>query len=495
MSQSQSHSPNQNHAPVLEALGAYRRRHEVAAFTPPGHKQGRAADPRVTDVLGAAVFQSDVFAAELDRPDASGSVIQEAERLMADAVHADHAIFSTCGSSSSVKAAMLAVAMPGDKLLIGRDVHTSVVSGLILGGAVPVWVEPSWDADLHLAHPPDPAGYQHALERHPDARGAFVTSPTPYGTCADIRAIAEVCHRHGVPLIVDEAWGAHLPFHPDLPAWAMDAGADLCVTSVRKMGAGLEQGSVHHQQGELVEAATLRQRADLFDTTSPSVLVCAALDGWRRRMVQDGHDLLTETLAVAADLRSDIETIAGLRVHGREDFCGPGRAHDLDPLQVVVDLEPLGCSGYRAVEWLHEVYAIDFHLADHRRVGIQLSFADDPETTSLAIGGLADLARTAAALPPRPAVDVPEPRELRLPQEMPPREAYFAHAEDVPAAQAAGRIAAEAITPYPPGIPAVLPGERLDAAVVDHLTTGVAAGMTIPDAADRRLRTIRVVAA
>lgn len=484
---------NQSQAPVLEALGDYRRRHEIA-FTPPGHKQGRGADPRVTDLLGESVFKSDIVASELNRPDASGTAMQKAEQLMAEAVHADHAFFSTCGSSLSVKAAILAVAKPGEKLVIGRDVHKSVVSGLVLGGIVPVWVEPSWDPGLHLAHPPSPEAYERALEQHPDARGAFVTSPTPYGTCADVRSIADLCHRRDVPLVVDEAWGAHLPFHPDLPAWAMDAGADVCVTSVHKMGAGLEQSSVYHQQGGLVDPTTLRARADLFDTTSPSVLIYAALDGWRRQMMEEGRELLDEALVLAADLRSDLERIAGLHVHGRDDFCGPGRAFDLDPLQVVVDLSPLSCSGYQAAEWLHENHAIDFHLSDHRRVGIQLSFADGHETTSLAVGALADLARSASELPPRPTVEVPEPRELRLPQETTPREAYFAAVEDIPTERAAGRIAAEVITPYPPGIPAVLPGERLDQAVLDYLTTGRVAGMNIPDAADHDLKTVRVVA-
>lgn len=487
-------SEKQSQAPILEALAAYRRRYEVA-FTPPGHKQGRGVDPRVSGVLGESVFRSDILANELDRPDSSGTAMAKAEKLMAAAVHADHAFFSTCGSSLSVKAAMLTVAKPGDKLLIGRDIHKSVVSGLVLGGIVPVWVEPSWDEDLHLAHPPSPAAYRRALEQHPDACGAFVTSPTPYGTCADLRAIADLCHGHDLPLIVDEAWGAHLPFHDDLPAWAMDAGADVCVTSVHKMGAGLEQGSVYHQQGELVDATALRTRADLFDTTSPSVLIYAALDGWRRQMVENGRELLAEALDLAVDLRSDIEKIAGLHVHGRDDFCGPGRAYDLDPLQVVIDLSPLGCSGYQAREWLHDHHSVDCHLADHRRIGLQLSFADGPETTSLVTSGLADLARNHHELPPRPAVAVPDPRELRLPQEMSPREAYFAPVEDVPAAKAVGRICAEVITPYPPGIPAVLPGERLEQAVVDYLTTGVAAGMIIPDAADQHLASFRVAAA
>ncbi|GGN43241.1 hypothetical protein GCM10012285_24430 [Streptomyces kronopolitis] len=172
-------------------------------------------------------------------------------------MHAAHTFFSTCGSSLSVKADMLSVAHPHEKLLIGRDAHKSVVSGLILSGIQPVWVEPRWDAELHVAHPPSAADFEAAFAAEPDAKGALVTSPTPYGSCAGLRAIADVCHRRGRPLVVDEAWGAHLPFHPDLPTWAMDARADVCVTSIHKMGSGLEQGSDFHLQGDLMRALVL----------------------------------------------------------------------------------------------------------------------------------------------------------------------------------------------------------------------------------------------
>jgi arginine/lysine/ornithine decarboxylase len=200
---------------------------------------------------------------------------------MAEAVGAQHAFFTTCGISLSVKAAMLAVAGPDEELLIGRDAHKSVAAGLILAGIRPVWVEPTWDPQLHLAHPPSAEGFQDMLDAHPGARGALV-SPTPYGTCADLAGITAVCPARGRPLIVDEAWGAHLPFHDELPTWAIDPGADVCVTSVHKMGAGLEQSSVFHLQGDMIAPEVLQACGDLLGTTSPSVLIYAALDGWRR---------------------------------------------------------------------------------------------------------------------------------------------------------------------------------------------------------------------
>ncbi|GAB2727230.1 aminotransferase class I/II-fold pyridoxal phosphate-dependent enzyme [Streptomyces bullii] len=481
-------------APVLEALEDYRRKGRLS-FTPPGHKQARGADPAVRDVLGDAVFLGDVLASGgLDDRLTRGRVLQRAQRLMADAVHAEHTFFSTCGSSLSVKAAMLSVAGPHEKLLIGRDAHKSVVSGLVLSGIEPVWVEPRWDAERHLAHPPSAADFEKAFEAHPDARGALVTSPTPYGTCADLRAIAEVCHRRSLPLIVDEAWGAHLPFHPDLPSWAMDAGADICVTSIHKMGSGLEQGSVFHLQGRLVPPALLGQRADLLGTTSPSALIFAGLDGWRRQMALRGKDLMGATLELAAEVRAAIEEIDGMHVNDRDDFCGPGLADDFDPLPVVIDLDGLGITGFQAADWLREHRGVDAHLVDHRRIGAQLTHGDDRETTGELLVALRDLARAAPGLERAPRVEVPPPDELRMAQALLPRDAFFGPAQDVPVTEAAGRVAAEMITPYPPGIPAVLPGERLTGPVLRYLRTGLAAGMHLPDPSDPELETIRVVA-
>ncbi|MEU0374810.1 ornithine decarboxylase [Streptomyces sp. NPDC006283] len=478
--------------PVLEALAAYHAEKHTP-FTPPGHKQARGADPRVSAVLGDAVFRADVLAISgLDDRRSSNAVLERAQELMADAVGAEHTFFSTCGSSLSVKAAMLAVAGPHEKLIVGRDAHKSVVSGLVLAGIRPVWVDPQWDAERHLAHPPSADAFRAALEEHPDARGALVTTPTPYGTCSDLSSIAEACHEHGVPLIVDEAWGAHLPFHPDLPTWAMDAGADLCVTSVHKMGSALEQSSVFHLQGDLIDPSVLKSREDLLGTTSPSVLMYAGLDGWRRQMVEHGHALYDETLALAKDARARIAEIDGMHVHGRDDFCGPGRAVDLDPLQVVVDITALKTTGYRIADWLREHHHVDLHLADHRRISAQLTHADDQDTARALVTALSDVAAHAAELRPAPHVEVPDPAGLRLEQVMLPRDAYFGRIEEVPWEQAVGRVGAEMLTPYPPGIPAALPGEKLNADVLRYLRSGVDAGMVVPDAADTEVKTVRV---
>ncbi|MGW1937711.1 aminotransferase class I/II-fold pyridoxal phosphate-dependent enzyme [Streptomyces goshikiensis] len=484
---------DQSRTPVMDALAVYHESGQTS-FTPPGHKQGRGADPRVRAALGDAVFHSDILATSgLDDRTSSQGIVEEAQALMAEAVGAEHAFFSTCGSSLSVKSAMLSVAGPHEELVVGRDAHKSVVSGLILSGIRPIWVDPQWDDQRHLAHPPSAQAFEDALAGNPEARGALVTSPTPYGTCSDLAAIAEVCHRRGVPLIVDEAWGAHLPFHPDLPTWAMDAGADVCVTSVHKMGSAIEQSSVFHLQGNLVAPEVLEGREDLLGTTSPSVLVYAALDGWRRQMVEHGKVLYDDALALAGQVRDRISRIDGMHVHDRADFCGPGKATDLDPLQVIIDISAGQVTGYRAADWLRRNHRINLHVCDHRRISAQLTHADDEHTVGILLTALEDFAVHASRLSTGQPVDIPSPSELRLEQAVLPRDAFFGRTEQVPWARAEGRIAAEMLTPYPPGIPATLPGERLTADVLRYLRTGVEAGMVVPDAVDTKVSSVRVL--
>jgi arginine decarboxylase len=478
---------------MLEAVADYHRLGRYG-FTPPGHRQGRGVDGRTADVLGRQVFHSDMLASSgADDRKSSNGYLKSAEALMAEAVGAETAFFSTCGSSLSVKAAMLAVAGQRGQLLLSRDAHKSVTAGLIFAGVEPVWVPPRYDAELRLAHPPSHEAVERAWAEHPDAAGALVVSPTPYGTCADIEAIADACHRRGKPLIVDEAWGAHLPWHPDLPTWAMNAGADVCVTSVHKMGAGLEQGSVFHVQGDLIDRAHLSACADLLMTTSPNVLIYAAIDGWRRHMVQEGKPLYDFTLALARRVRTAIDDLPGLDVQEgvllREEA-----SHDLDLTQVLVDTTATGVTGYQVADWLRSEHRIDVGMSDHRRILLTLSLADTDDTVRPLLAALGQLPSVARGMEHSQPVDPPSLDQLSLEMAMLPREAFFAAAESVPVDHAPGRIAAEQVTPYPPGIPVIVPGERVTKEMLDYLRRGLDAGMVLPDPADQSLKTLRVVA-
>jgi lysine decarboxylase len=484
---------DQSEAPILDALVDYRASNRYG-YTPPGHRQGRGVDDRVLAVLGHDPFRDDLLASGgLDDRRTSNKYLKRAEDLMAEAVGADVAFFSTCGSSLSVKAAMMAVSGGDASLLVPRDSHKSVVAGLIFSGMQARWVTPQWDADRHISHPPSPQDYRDTWDRYPDAAGALVVSPSPYGTCADLDGIARVCHERGKPLIVDEAWGAHLPFHEDLPTWAMDAGADVCVVSVHKMGAGFEQGSVFHLQGDLVDQHRLSACADLLMTTSPNVMVYAAMDGWRRQMVQRGRELLGNALELARGLRDDLELIPDVEVLD-DELLGNEASHDLDRMQILMDVSATGASGYQAADWLRAHKQVDIGMSDHRRVLATMSFADDKATGERLLDALWGWRKAANDFDSPPQIRLPSPKEIQLEAVQLPRDAFFGHVESVPADKAGGRICAEQITPYPPGIPAVVPGERLNDAVIDYLRSGLNAGMNVPDAADTSLETFKVVA-
>jgi arginine decarboxylase len=483
---------DQSEAPILDGLVEYRKNNRYG-YTPPGHRHGRGADDRVLAVLGHEPFRDDVLmSGGLDDRRTSNKYLKRAEELMAEAVGADVAFFSTCGSSLSVKAAMMAVAGGDGSLLVARDSHKSVVAGLVFSGVQARWITPQWDAERHFSHPPSPQNYADAWDRYPDAAGALVVSPSPYGTCTDLEGIAKVCHEHGKPLIVDEAWGAHLPFHEDLPTWAMDAGADVCVVSVHKMGAGFEQGSVFHMQGDLVDKDRLSACADLLMTTSPNVMVYAALDGWRRQMVEHGRELLGDALELVHGLRADIELIPDVEVLD-DELLGVEASHDLDRLQILMDLSGTGTSGYQAADWLRKHKQVDLGMSDHRRLLATMSFADDKATGERLLDALWAWRKAANDFEPPPPIRLPSPKEIELESIQLPREAFFGDVEAVPAEKASGRISAEQITPYPPGIPAVVPGERLNDAVIDYLRSGLDAGMNVPDAADTTLKTFKVV--
>lgn len=484
---------DQARAPVLEALQEFRRRGDLV-LGPPGHRQGRGVDPRVLTILGEGVFASDVLAMRgLDDRRESQGVLANAQELMADAVGAEHAFFSTCGSCLSVKTAMLAVAGPGEKLLLSRNAHKSVVAAVIANGTVPIWVHPKFDEERRMSHPPEPDDVRRALERNPDAKGMLLISPTDWGTCADIRGVAEVCHEYDVPLIVDEAWGAHLPFHPDLPQWGMTAGADLVVTSVHKMGGAIEQSSVFHLQGDRVDPTVLKQREDLLGTTSASGLVHASLDGWRRHMVEQGEKLLGAAIERAARTRAEVAAIPGLRLLGNE-VVEEGHAFELDPLVFTVDVRGLGINGWQAVEQARAKHHVDLAAGDACRINARFTYADDEDAFQRFTHLLRGLVEDAPGMERLPEVQFPSAEGLELESVMLPRDAFFGPAEQVPVEKAAGRVAAELVSPYPPGVPVLAPGERISQEALDYLTSGVAAGMHVPDAADSEMKTVRVVA-
>ena len=485
----------QRRAPYLDALIAYAER-EPARLHVPGHKGGPGADLQLAEALGEQALRLDIpsLMPGIDiGPEPTP--FQEAQRLAADAWGARRCWFLINGASQGNLVAGMTLAHDGGGAVVAqRNVHSSTIDALILSGRRPVFMRPEVDPELRVAHCVTPDTLDGALAGAPDAAGATVVSPTYFGACADVAALAEVAHSHDVPLIVDEAWGAHLAFHPDLPPHALSLGADLVISSTHKIVGSLTQSAmIHLGEGDRIDENIVDRCVTLVESTSPSALLTASLDAARRHAAIHGHELLDETLAALAETRAAIREIAGLDVLD-ERIVGRAGVRAYDPLRLVVDVRATGASGYEIAELLREIGDINMELAGENVVvavfGMGERAREQGRRLAAGLAAAVDRVSGDGAGARRRFADPPPWGELV----MDPREAFFAPQDVVPAREAAGRIAAESLAAYPPGIPNVLPGERLTAETLDYIEETLELGGSLRGASDRRLKTIRVVA-
>lgn len=480
-------------APLAEGIRAYRDAGAVP-FTTPGHKRGRGIPAETIDMLGQAVFENDIpVASGVDDTHMTHGVLRQAEELAADAYGADRSFFLVNGSTIGNEAAIMAVTGPGDSVIVARNFHKSMLAALVLSGARPIYVNPRLDAELEIVLGIDAADLAGALAANPSARAVLVVNPSYFGLSADLRALSHHCHERGVPLIVDEAWGPHFVFHPDLPLSAMAADADAAVTSIHKVLTGFTQSSILNLRGSRIDAARVAACLDMLHTTSPSALILASIDACRRQMVLSGRDLLGRTLLLAAVVRQAIAAIPGLACLGAKPL-GRRDAWSIDPTKLVIDVHNIGTTGYDADVWLRRHHNITVEMSDHRRVVALLSIADDEASAGRLVTALREMAGDGSLVRRLALTPTYDPRAVQTRNELTPREAFFAPWRAVPLAGAPGRIAAEVITPYPPGIPLLAPGDRITGPIVEYLQAGTATGMHVTGAADPTLASLRVVA-
>ena len=486
---------DQRQAPYFDAWLAYRDA-GIMAYSTPGHKLGRGMSDELQQAIGDGFLQLDIpHGGGVDDTHLSHGYLEQAEALAADAWGAEQATFLVNGSTTGNQAFLLATCRPGDEVILARNLHKSLLAGLIFSGAKPVYLYPAVDPEHNLSLDVGLDDVRQALDDHPAAKAVILVSPAYSGVSSDLPAIAGLCNERGVPLLVDEAWGPHFPFHHGLPPSAMQAGAAGAVTSIHKLLPGLTQSSLLMLQGDLVDAGAFRSTASMLQTTSPAAYIHASIDACRRQMALSGRDLLERTLAQAARARQAIREIDGLSVIGPEVIAGrPGAG--FDPTRILIDVHDLGLSGYQAEAILREHYRVGVEMSDLVSVIVMLTVADNEDTTSHLIFGFRNLATHAR--PPADSAGTARRSSgaviLSAQQVLTPREALTGEIEVVPLDAAAGRISAEIITPYPPGIPVVAPGEVISADIIDYLRYGKSAGMYISGPADPELATVRVVA-
>jgi arginine decarboxylase len=483
---------DQDQTPYLDALIAYAER-DPGRFHIPGHKGGPGADPSLRELVGSEGLEHDIPALiEGIDVGARPTPFEQAQALAAEAWGAKRSWFLINGASQGNHAACMALAHAGRAVVVQRNVHGSVVDGLVLGGLVPRFVAPELDPELGVAHCLTPESLDQALEETPDAVGALVVSPTYFGACADLRGLAKAAHSRDVPLVVDESWGAHLHFHPDLPKDALAAGADLAISSTHKIVGSLGQSAMLHiGAGELIDEDVIDRCVSLVESTSPSGLLSGSLDGARRLAAVQGSELLSETIATLRRTRDEVRAIPGLDVLDERLAGRPGVA-GWDPLRLSIDVRGTGSTGYRLAEVARELDDINFELASENVAvavfGMAAPAQPQAERLLVALRHAVDKIETT---PPgrRPEFAPPPPWG---PLARTPREAFLGPQEVVPFNEAEGRVAAESLAAYPPGVPNVLPGERLTRETLDFIAESVDHGGYVRGAVDRELRTLRV---
>jgi arginine/lysine/ornithine decarboxylase len=478
--------------PFVDAVLEYSAR-ETGRLQVPGHKGGLAADPSMVELVGMTGLINDV-------PSVTEGVdigpeptpFQQAQLLAAEAWGAKRSWFLINGASQGNHATSMALGHMGDQVVVQRNVHSSVIDGLVLNGMRPTFVQPELDPELGIAHGLTPESLAAALDATPDAVAAMAVSPTYFGACADVAALAEVAHSRGKPLIVDEAWGAHLHFHPDLPPDALSCGADLVTSSTHKIVGSLTQAAMLHLgHGDRIDPAIVDRCVSLVETTSPSGLLTGSLDAARRHAAIRCEKKIGETLEAIYRTREQIVEIPGLAVLD-ESMVGRAGIAGWDPMRLSIDVRGTGSTGYRLFKQLFYAHGVDLELYSENVVVGLFGLGEPAATTGARL--VTALRSAVSELEAEPG----EPQEKLAPPPpwgelvMTPREAFLGPQEVVPFEEAAGRVAAEGLAAYPPGIPNVLPGERLTAETLSYIRESIAPGGYVRGGSDRELKTLRV---
>jgi len=486
---------DQDKTPYVDAVKRY---HELGfiPFHTPGHKIGKGASERLVEVIGERALQADAVpqAGIEDSRETTGH-IREAERLAAEAYGGDEAWFLVNGSTSGVHALALFFGQPDQPLIVPRNSHKSLLAGIVFSGAVPHYVEPEIDTEWQIPLGMTAQAVARATKEQPGATAVFTSSPNYYGVGADLEGMAEAAHAAGLPFVVDQAWGPHLRFCEALPADAMAAGADAAVNSTHKLIAGLTQASLLVARGERVNLKRLSGIIKMTQSTSRNALIFASIDASRQQMACHGDELWREAIELSHWGRASIREIPGMRILG-EEILELDAAHEFDPTRFTLTARDVGLSGYELETILRDDYRIAVEMAEPINVMFNITHGDSKESVGALVHALADVAarfrgKEPSALLERAAA-LQFPRFTR--QVVSPRAAFYAASDVVPTGDAVGRVGAEILTPYPPGIPALGPGEEISQEIVDYLLAAAEIGVRVQGAEDASLQTLRVVA-
>ena len=476
----------QERAPIYEALKELKQM-RVVPFDVPGHKRGKG-NKELTDFLGEKCMSVDVNSMKpLDNLCHPVSVIKEAEELAAECFRAAHAFFMVNGTTSSVQTMVLSVCKRGDKIILPRNVHRSVINALILCGAVPVYINPSMNDRLGIALGMTLKDVEEAMNAHPDAKAVLVNNPTYYGICSNLKAITKLAHKKGMLVLADEAHGTHFYFGENMPVAAMDAGADFASVSMHKSGGSLTQSSFL-LCGPNVNANYVRQIINLTQTTSGSYLLLSSLDLSRKNLAMNGKTIFHKVTELAEYAREEINLIGDYYAYSSELVNGDS-VYDFDLTKLSVHTMDVGLAGIEVYDLLRDEYDIQIEFGDIGNILAYISVGDSHKNIERLIGALSEIRRRykkdrAGML----SYEYVNPKVIVTPQD-----AFYADKESLPIEQSSGRICSEFVMCYPPGIPILAPGEEITAEIIDYILYAKEKGYFLTGPEDMEVKRLNVL--
>ncbi|WP_033124700.1 MULTISPECIES: aminotransferase class I/II-fold pyridoxal phosphate-dependent enzyme [Clostridia] len=476
----------QEDAPIYEALEQFRRM-RIVPFDVPGHKRGRG-NPELSELLGDRCVNIDVNSMKpLDNLCHPVSVIKAAEELAAEAFGSAHAFLMVGGTTSAVQSMALACCKKGDKIIMPRNVHRSIINALVLCGARPVYVNPDVDRHLGISLGMKVEQVEQAIRDNPDAVAVFVNNPTYYGICSDLRTIVEAAHSHGMKVLVDEAHGTHFYFGENFPVTAMAAGADMASVSMHKSGGSLTQSSLL-LVGKDMHPGYVRQIINLTQTTSASYLLLSSLDISRRNLALRGREAFAKVAELAEYAREEINRIGGYYAFG-DELVNRDSVYAFDPTKLSVHTLDIGLAGIEVYDILRDEYDIQIEFGDLGNMLAYLSIGDRKQEVERLVSALADIKRryqkdktgmlSQEYIPPRVV--------------MTPQESFYAPKEQLPIQEAEGRICSEFVMCYPPGIPILAPGEEITDEIIEYILYAKEKGCSMTGPEDEKIEKLNVV--
>ncbi len=477
---------SQDRAPVYEALESFRK-NRIVPFDVPGHKRGRG-NPELVELLGQQCVGLDVNSQKcLDNLCHPVSVIKDAEQLAAEAFGAEYAFLMVGGTTSSVQSMVLSVSKKGDKIILPRNVHRSVINALVLNGAIPVYVNPEMDQELGIALGMKVSQVEKAIRENPDAVAVLVNNPTYYGICSDLKSIVTLAHENDMKVLVDEAHGTHFYFGEDMPISAMAAGADLASVSMHKSGGSLTQSSFL-LVGKGVNAGYVRQIINLTQTTSASYLLLASLDISRRNLALRGKEEFAKVRKLAEYARIEINKIGGYYAYST-DLINGDSIYDFDTTKLTVNTLDLGLAGIEVYDILRDEYDIQLELGDIANVLAYISIGDRERETERLVSALAEIKRKYSKDSTKMYTqEYIDPKVVVSPQQ-----AFYAEKESLPLMETAGRVCSEFVMCYPPGIPILAPGEQITADILEYIQYAKEKGCSMTGPEDEKIERLNVL--